>query len=49
MAKTQAWIQIILGILVLISPWVSVLGGKAGLITLGILVALVGIWDLAAK
>ena len=49
MAKIQAWIEIILGILVLISPWVGVLSSQAGLITLGILVALVGIWDLSAK
>ena len=49
MAKTQAWIEIVLGILVLIAPFVDVLKSKAGLVILGILVALVGIWDLAAK
>lgn len=49
MAKTQAWIQIVLGILVLISPWITQLSSQIGLVILGILVALVGIWDLAAK
>lgn len=49
MAKTQAWIQIVLGILVLASPWIIQLSSQVGLVILGILVALVGIWDLAAK
>ncbi len=49
MAKTQAWIQVVLGILVLIAPWVTQLSSQVGLVILGILIALVGIWDLAAK
>mgnify|MGYP001591180325 CR=1 FL=1 len=48
MAKIQGWTQIVLGILVLLAPWIS-LNTQIGLVVLGILVALAGIWSLASK
>ena len=47
--KTAGWIQVVLGLLLVLSGWVTSLRSMWGAVILGILVLAVGLWEAMGK